>query len=102
LGLGLGVKVQSPTHTSLLVRRKIREDYINPLVTDEVLQRAGNGIIRFNGLPSGVGQEINEKQMKEEWEEENIKRKELGKPEVPFEEWIKIRPERFKPLRGGP
>jgi hypothetical protein len=52
-------------------------------------------------LPSGVGQEITEKQLKEEWEEENAKFKELNKPMVSYEEWIKTRPKRFKPLRGG-
>jgi hypothetical protein len=80
--------------------RKIREDYIDPLVTDEVLERAGNGLIRFAGLPSCVGQEITEKHLKEEWEEENAKRKELNKPDIAYEEWLKDRPKRFKPLRG--
>jgi hypothetical protein len=39
--------------------------------------------------------------MKEEWEEENTKRKELGKPAIPYEKWLNTRPKRFKPLRGG-
>jgi hypothetical protein len=39
--------------------------------------------------------------MKAEWEEENIKRKELGKPEILYQEWIKNRPKRFRPLSGG-
>jgi hypothetical protein len=82
--------------------RKIREDYVNPLVTDEVLERSGNGFIRFVGLPSGIGQEITEKQLREEWEEDNNKRKELNKPEIPYDKWVKSRPKRFKPLRGGP
>ena len=31
--------------------RKIREDYVQPLVTDRILQRIGNGYIKFVGLP---------------------------------------------------
>jgi len=31
--------------------RKIREDYIQPLVSDKILQRTGNGHIKFVGLP---------------------------------------------------
>jgi hypothetical protein len=80
--------------------RKIREDYINPLVTEDILERAGNGTIRFVGLPNGVDQEISEKQLKEEWEEDNAKRRELGKPEIAYEEWVKTMPKRLKPLRG--
>ncbi len=81
--------------------RKIREDYINPLVTEDVLERAGNGTSRFVGLPSGVGQEISERQMKEEWEEENAKRRELNKPEISYKEWVETRSKRFRPLNGS-
>jgi hypothetical protein len=39
--------------------------------------------------------------MKEEWEEEMMKRKEINKSETPYENWIKYRPKRFRPLAGG-
>jgi hypothetical protein len=34
--------------------RKIREDYVQPLVTEGILQRFAHGQIRFVGLPNGV------------------------------------------------
>jgi hypothetical protein len=87
------------TRTSVSTR-KIREDYINPLVTEGILERTGDGHIRFVGLPVGAEKplELTEQELQEELDEENDNRLKLGKPRVSLEEWKKMRTRRFKPL----
>lgn len=85
-----------------LSTRKIRENYIEPLITEGILIQRGNGYIEFAGLPDNAEMplELTSEQLAEELEEENEKRRELGKPKITLEEWKKTRTERKKPLEA--
>lgn len=80
--------------------RKIKEDYLQPLITEGILEFSGRGYIKFIGLPKNAEKvlELSEKQLMEELEEENEKRAELGQKKLTLEDWKKMRSRRFKPL----
>jgi len=83
-----------------LSTRKIRENYIEPLITEGILERRGNGRIRFVGLPDNAVMpcELTEKELQGELDEENENRAKLGQSKVSLEEWKQMRASRFRPL----
>ncbi|MCJ7633558.1 hypothetical protein MUP77_14370 [Candidatus Bathyarchaeota archaeon] len=83
-----------------LSTRKIRENYVEPLVTDGILEWTGNGRIRFVGIPENAVMpcELTEQQLQEELEEENENRAKLGQHKLTLKEWKKKRSLRIKPL----
>ena len=82
-----------------LSTRKVLEDYVDPLISEGILEEANRGFLLFIGLPSDVhAVELSPSQLRQELEEENEHRREQGQAEVSMEEWVKIRPKRFVPL----
>jgi hypothetical protein len=83
-----------------LSTRKIRENYLKPLITEGIVAWEGNGHIRFVGIPDNAVMpcELTPEQLKQELEEENEQRNMLGKPKVSEEDWRKSRSKRLKPL----
>ena len=81
-----------------LSTRKVMEDYVNPLISDSILEE-DRALIVFAGLPNDVlAIDLNTAQLQQELEEENEHRREQRQPEVSMEEWVKIRPKRFVPV----
>lgn len=85
--------------------RKIRENYIEPLIDEDILRETRDGYIEFVGLPENAEvpseDSLTEQEIVEELEEENEMRNQLGKKPLSLEEWKKTRPKRLKPLGRG-
>lgn len=91
-----------------LSTRRIRENYIEPLITEGIFQETGS-MLSFKGLPNGaeVQTEQLEEQLHEDYLEYVEKKKEAElyleykeqKPKMPFEKWLeqKAEQEGFKP-----
>jgi hypothetical protein len=89
--------------------RKIRENYLEPLITEGILRQLGNDNIEFVGLPDGaeMPQESSEEQLRQEYTEYIEKKKETElylaykkeKPKTSFEKWVEAKAEQegFKP-----
>lgn len=81
-----------------LSTRKIRENYVEPLITEGILKQLGTGNVEFYGLLDGaeMPQELSEEQLREEYAEYIEKKKEAEmfleyqkqKPKTSFEKWL--------------
>jgi hypothetical protein len=83
--------------------RKIREDYVTPLISEGILERSSEGFhIKFIGLPvdAEMPVELTLEELREELDEENENRSKLGKPRVSLEEWKRMRSKRKRPLES--
>jgi hypothetical protein len=78
--------------------RKIRENYIEPLIDEGILKETRNGYIQFIGLPNGAEMptELTHSELQEELDEENQNRIALGKKPYTLEQWKEIRKPRMK------
>lgn len=79
----------------------VRYTYLPMFVDVEVLEPCGDGIYNVSAKGKGLQTTedgLTEEQVKEELEEENEQRSQLGKPKVSLEEWKAIRSKRIKPV----
>lgn len=78
--------------------RKIRENYVEPLITDGILREHGNGNMEFAGLPDGAEMptELTDSELQDELDEENQNRIALGKKPYTLKQWLEIRKPRMK------
>jgi len=80
----------------------VRYNYLSMLLDAGIIAFGDDGQIHLTekgkqALTTEDG--LTKEELKEEWEEENQKRKELGKEEISFTEWVKTRQAtRRKPL----
>ena len=80
--------------------RKIRENYVEPLIDEGILRETRDGYIKFEGLPDGAEMptELTSEQLQEELDEENANRIALGKKPYTMKQWKEQRKPRFKPI----
>lgn len=78
--------------------RKIRENYIEPLIDEGILREIGDGYIEFAGLPPNaeMPSELMAEQLVEELNEENANRTALGKKPFTMKQWKELRKPRTK------
>jgi len=78
--------------------RKIRENYIEPLIDEGILRETRGGHIQFVGLPDGAEMptELTNEQLQDELNEENANRIALGKKPYTMKQWKELRKPRVK------
>lgn len=81
--------------------RKVRENYVEPLIDEGILRETRDGYIQFVGLPDGAEMptELTTEQLQDELNEENANRIALGKKPYTMKQWKEQRKPRFKPIQ---